>query len=481
MSSSVPVDTPALLPTSDERGAHALDRIEINGIAATGHHGVLPDERLNGQRFVVDVTCGVLRADRDDVLASTVDYSALAVAIVADIEREPVNLIETLAERVAVTCLARPMVQRVSVRVHKPQAPIPVPFTDVTVEIERRRPRTRAVLSMGSNLDDPLAHLAGGVSQLRRAFGIDVVAVSPVYRTDPVGVRNQPDFLNIVVLLDTVLSPQALLSTCHDVEREHERRRETLNGPRTLDIDIVSFGDLTLDEAGTHPSAPARPRSGLRPDPLARRRPRGRDPGRGGRPRPRGGPRAPGCAPDRLAGRHGRHAVTSRRPLPPPRGPEPPPTHLRPTSWRTVLVGVVVGAVAGYVVVSGIQLAGDTVPITPWSLSGMLATFAVGGWVYSRHLARRLRDQRGSITPEEGVRALVLGKVMVLGGAVLAGWHVAYVLRYLARLGVPAPQERVIHGAVTVVFSAAFALAGWLLERACIVPPGDDDESGDES
>lgn len=248
MSSSVPVDQAALLPTSVDRGAHALDRISVTGITATGHHGVLPEERRDGQSFIVDVTCGVLRRDRADALGSTVDYSELAVAIVADIESEPVNLIETLAERVAATCLTRSMVQRVSVRVHKPHAPIPAAFTDVTVEIERRRPRSRAVLSLGSNLDDPLAHLTGGVAQLRRAFGVDVVAVSPVYRTDPVGVRYQPDFLNIVVLIDTELSPQALLSTCHDIEREHERSRDTVHGPRTLDVDIVSFADLSLDE-----------------------------------------------------------------------------------------------------------------------------------------------------------------------------------------------------------------------------------------
>ncbi|MDA8437489.1 MAG: DUF3180 domain-containing protein [Propionibacterium sp.] len=146
-----------------------------------------------------------------------------------------------------------------------------------------------------------------------------------------------------------------------------------------------------------------------------------------------------------------------------------------------MLAGGLVGVVAGYVVVSVIQLAGSTVPITPWSLSGMLATLAVGGWFYSRNLARRLRDQRGSITPEEGVRALVLGKVMVLGGAVLVGWHVSYVLKYVARVGVPAPQQRVIHGALTIVTSALFAVAGWLLERACIVPPGDDGESAEDS
>ena len=146
-----------------------------------------------------------------------------------------------------------------------------------------------------------------------------------------------------------------------------------------------------------------------------------------------------------------------------------------------MLAAVLVGLVLGYVVVSGLDVAGVPVPITPWSLSGMLGTLTVAAFLYGRDLARRLRDRRGSISPEEGVRALVFGKVMVLGGALLVGWHVGYVGRYLTRVDVPAPQQRVVHGSVTIVLSALFALAGWLLERACIVPHDEDDESDDES
>lgn len=146
-----------------------------------------------------------------------------------------------------------------------------------------------------------------------------------------------------------------------------------------------------------------------------------------------------------------------------------------------MLAAVLVGLVLGYVVVSGLEVAGLAVPITPWPLAGMLATLAVVAFIYGRDLARRLRDRRGSISPEEGVRALVFGKVMVLGGALLVGWHVGYVARYVTRVSVPAPQERVVHGSVTIAVSALFALTGWLLERACIVPHDEDDESGDES
>ncbi len=172
--------------------------------------------------------------------------------------------------------------------------------------------------------------------------------------------------------------------------------------------------------------------------------------------------------------------MTTRAPGRRPQPPAPEEPHLHPTSWRTVLAALLIGLVVGFVVVSALDVTGVAVPITPWSLPGMLGTLAIVAYFYGRDLARRLRERRGSISPEEGVRALVFGKVMVLGGALLVGWHVGYVARYLGRVAVPAPQQRVVHGTVTVALSAVFALVGWLLERACIVPH-DDDESDDES
>lgn len=118
-----------------------LDRIAVTGITARGFHGVLDHERRDGQTFVVDVALGVdtrAAADTDD-LALTVDYSAVAADIVAVVAGEPVDLIETLAQRVATSCLARDLVALVEVVVHKPEAPVGVPFDDVTVTIVRRR------------------------------------------------------------------------------------------------------------------------------------------------------------------------------------------------------------------------------------------------------------------------------------------------------------------------------------------------------
>ena len=117
------------------------DCIRLTGITGYGHHGVLASERELGQPFVVDlaVFLDLGRAGADDELSRTVDYGYLAQRVHEAIGSEPVDLIETLAERIASVCLADPLVDRGSVTVHKPQAPVPVTLTDVAVTIERSR------------------------------------------------------------------------------------------------------------------------------------------------------------------------------------------------------------------------------------------------------------------------------------------------------------------------------------------------------
>lgn len=117
------------------------DRITLRGVAAHGRHGVLPEERARGQRFVVDATLAVdtRPAAASDSLADAVDYAALAVALVQVVEGEPVDLIETLAQRLAGVCLADPRVTEVELTVRKPEAPIAVTFDEVAVTIVRRQ------------------------------------------------------------------------------------------------------------------------------------------------------------------------------------------------------------------------------------------------------------------------------------------------------------------------------------------------------
>ena len=117
------------------------DRLKLRGLRAVGHHGVLEAERRDGQEFVVDVELALdtRPAARTDDLAETVHYGDLAERLHRAIETDPVDLIETLAQRLADVCLEESPVLSVDVTVHKPHAPIRVAFDDVSLTIHRSR------------------------------------------------------------------------------------------------------------------------------------------------------------------------------------------------------------------------------------------------------------------------------------------------------------------------------------------------------
>ncbi|SFK88787.1 dihydroneopterin aldolase [Geodermatophilus ruber] len=115
------------------------DRIAVRGISAHAHHGVYDWERERGQTFRVDAVLEVdtAPAAASDDLAKTVNYAELAQRLHAVLTGDPVDLLETLAQRLAEVCLADPLVDAVEITVHKPQAELGVPFDDVEVSIRR--------------------------------------------------------------------------------------------------------------------------------------------------------------------------------------------------------------------------------------------------------------------------------------------------------------------------------------------------------
>jgi dihydroneopterin aldolase len=127
-------------PVLDSDG-RPLDRVALQGLRARGRHGVLDFEKALGQDFLVDVVLHLdsRAAAAADDLTGTVHYGELAEQVVAVVAGEPVELIETLAQRLADVALASELVVAVDVTVHKPQAPVTVPFQDVSVSIRRWR------------------------------------------------------------------------------------------------------------------------------------------------------------------------------------------------------------------------------------------------------------------------------------------------------------------------------------------------------
>lgn len=239
-----------------------LDRLTLTGLRAFAHHGVFDHEREHGQPFVIDVTVhlDLSTAGSTDDLSETIHYGVLAEDIVEAVERDAVDLIETLAERIALLVLRQRAARLVEVTVHKPEAPITVPFSDVTVSIQRQW--TRAVVAIGANLGDREATIRQAVLAFAAHPAIRVLAASPLVETPalkPEGVdETAPAYLNAVVEIDTVLPPRALLAELQRVEAAHGRTREVRWGDRTLDLDIVVYGRERIADAGLivpHPRA----------------------------------------------------------------------------------------------------------------------------------------------------------------------------------------------------------------------------------
>ena len=116
----------------------------------------------------------------------------------------------------------------------------------------------KAAVALGSNLESPESQVERGFAALAALPRTQLVARSKLYRTAPVGYVDQPDFVNACAVVETELAPRALLDALLDVEKHQGRVRDIPNGPRTLDLDIVLYGDRVIDEPGLripHPRA----------------------------------------------------------------------------------------------------------------------------------------------------------------------------------------------------------------------------------
>jgi 2-amino-4-hydroxy-6-hydroxymethyldihydropteridine diphosphokinase len=109
---------------------------------------------------------------------------------------------------------------------------------------------TIAYIGIGSNLEDPRAQVLRAFDELAHLPDTRVTARSSLYRTAPIGHAAQPDFINAVAALDTQLPAEALLRELHAVEARHERKRTFANAPRTLDLDLLLYGDAQVDKPG---------------------------------------------------------------------------------------------------------------------------------------------------------------------------------------------------------------------------------------
>ena len=224
------------------------DCIRIENLEIRACHGVLPEEKVLGQKFLLTLEMGLdlHPAGCSDDLKSSVNYADVAREVTHLFGTARYDLIETGAESVARHILLKwPLVRTVCVCVKKPWAPVRLPLDTVSVTI--RRAWHRAYVAIGSNLGDREATFRSALKSLE-SEDTHLKRISAFHDTKPVGFADQPVFLNGAFELETLLTPRELLERLQRTEEAHGRTRTLHWGPRTLDLDLLMYDDVITDK-----------------------------------------------------------------------------------------------------------------------------------------------------------------------------------------------------------------------------------------
>lgn len=225
-----------------------MDRIIIRDLEVYGKHGVYPEENVLGQKFLFQLVLytDTRKAGVSDQLEDSVNYGEVCHLVTEIATEKTFHLLEALAEYLAEELLVRyPLVRKVDLEIKKPWAPIGLPLQWAGVGISRQW--HLAGIALGSNMGDRKAYLDGAVEALRSRRDCRIRKVSSYLETEPYGGVEQDDFLNGVLEMDTLLSPEELLEVLHQIEQKAGRERKIHWGPRTLDLDILLYDDQIVD------------------------------------------------------------------------------------------------------------------------------------------------------------------------------------------------------------------------------------------
>ncbi len=225
-----------------------MDKISIVKMEFEGHTGCFDFEKKDGQKFIVslDLFIDRIKGCYSDDLADTVDYSKIYDVTKAVVNGDNGNLIESLAQKISDAVLGSDdRIEKVIVTVSKPEAPVKGIFETMEVTVERRK-KEFVILSLGSNLGDREANLNAAEEALKALPGVEGFKCASIYETEPVGLEEQPYFLNTCVGFYTDIEPFELLDRIHVIENDLLRTRDIHWGPRTIDIDIIFYGDRVI-------------------------------------------------------------------------------------------------------------------------------------------------------------------------------------------------------------------------------------------
>ncbi len=225
------------------------DYITVSRLEVYANHGVFPEENKLGQKFVISLKLylDLSKAGADDDLTQSVDYGQVCRRVCDLAKSDTYKLIEKLSYEITQTLLDEyELLKAVEATVEKPWAPIGLPLDTVSVTVKRAR--HMAYIAVGSNMGDRESYIGTAIEKLNHTRGCRVLRTSCLLETKPYGVTDQPDFLNGALCVSTYLRPHELLELLQRLENEAMRVRERRWGPRTLDLDILLYDDVVIND-----------------------------------------------------------------------------------------------------------------------------------------------------------------------------------------------------------------------------------------
>lgn len=226
-----------------------MDKIRIENLEVYAYHGVFAEEKEKGQYFYINATLNtdLKKAGRTDCLYDSTHYGEVCLQIKKSMTEETYDLIERAAQKTAEDILFHfPLIQEVTIEVRKPQAPIPMKFQSVSVEITRGWHKT--YIAFGSNMGEREKYVKNALEEISQSIFFKNVRSSDIYKSAPYGGVEQDDFINGVIEAETIYTPRELLEYLQNLEQKANRVRKQHWGPRTLDLDILLYDDLILEE-----------------------------------------------------------------------------------------------------------------------------------------------------------------------------------------------------------------------------------------
>jgi len=223
-----------------------MDQLRIKDLEVYAYHGVFAAEKELGQRFVLDLILDydMTRAAKTGDLTASIHYGELAQELVKWCQESKEDLIETLAyQLIGKIFQSYCLVEKVSLEVKKPWAPVPLPLDTCSVKLVRQK--RKAFIALGSNQGSPVANLDAALEKMAEQ-NIRILQASSRIETEPWGGVEQDPFLNQVVEVETWLNPEELMQTLLAIEADLGRVREIKWGPRVIDLDILYIGQEEL-------------------------------------------------------------------------------------------------------------------------------------------------------------------------------------------------------------------------------------------